>query len=84
MAQIPVAGCVFVYNKSVLLAETQRYREVVPNIIPPVVAPSSSGSVRYGAFIKLDGASQLYIYKADCPTTTSPPRPSILYPRRRF
>jgi len=69
MAQIPVAGCVFVYNKSVLLTETQRYREVAPNVIPPAVAPSNSGSVRYGAFIKLDGASQLYIYKADCPTT---------------
>jgi len=67
VTRVPVAGCVFVYNGSVLFAEAQRYREVAPGIIPPVAVPSSSGSLRYGAFIKLDGASRLYIYGADCP-----------------
>jgi len=66
MAKSPVAGCVLVFNKSVLLTETQPYREVAPNVIPPAVAPSDAGTVRYGAFVKLHGVSQLYIYKAPC------------------
>ena len=61
MAKSPVAGCVLVFNKSVLLTETQPYREVAPNVIPPAVAPSDAGTVRYGAFVKLHGVSQLYI-----------------------
>ena len=66
VARLPVSGCVFVFNKSVLLTEAQPYREVVPNINPPVVAPSDAGAVRYGAFVKLHGVSQLYVYKAPC------------------
>jgi len=65
-ARSPVAGCVFVFNGSVLLAEAQPYSEVVPGVMPPVTAPSGAGAVRYGAFLSLAGASTLYIYRAPC------------------
>ena len=66
MAKSPVAGCVFVYNKSVLLAEAQPYREAAPNVIPPVVVPSDAGDVRHGVFVRLAGVSELYVYEAPC------------------
>ena len=80
LARLPVAGCVFVYNKSVLLTETLNYGEAVPNIVPPVYVPSPGGQPRFGAFIKLEGASTLYVYQAPCPRAvnlTVPPPPSL-------
>ena len=64
--RLPMAGCVFVYNKSVLLSETAHYAQAESRILPPVVVPAASGQARYGAFINLRGVDVLYVYNSPC------------------
>ncbi|ACB39741.1 hypothetical protein [Pyrobaculum neutrophilum] len=79
VVRLPVAGCVSVYNRSVLLTEILRYVEAAPNVVPPVYVPSEAGAARYGAFIHLEGPAKLYIYGAPClshkPLNATPPPP---------
>lgn len=80
VGKLPISGCVFVFNKSVLITETLKYAEVVPNVLPPVYAPSDKGVERYGAFVKLQGVEKLYVYDAPCPPAVNvsvPPAPTL-------
>ncbi len=80
VAKLSVSGCVFVHNKTVLLTEELHYREVAPGVVPPVWAPSASGYVRYGSFVKLGGTSAVYIYNSPCVSSSGvgPPAPPRL------
>ncbi|MEZ0318433.1 MAG: hypothetical protein ABWK05_00345 [Pyrobaculum sp.] len=64
--KLPVAGCVFVYNNSVLISEVAHYAQLEGRVLPPVVAPAASGAERYGAFVNIRGAALLYVYNAPC------------------
>lgn len=66
MARLPAAGCVFIYNRSILVAESLQYRAIQPDLYPQSFVPSRGGAVRHGAFFYLDGVGTLYVYKAPC------------------
>jgi hypothetical protein len=67
VARVPVAGCAFVWNKSLLLTESLPYAPAEPYLKPTPWLPSIQGIRRYGAFINLNNTAVLYIYKASCP-----------------
>ncbi|MEM1925911.1 MAG: hypothetical protein QXR64_02520 [Pyrobaculum sp.] len=75
--RLQFSGCVFVYNRSVLLSETQRYVEIIPNVLPKVQAPSDQGVERYGVFIRLTSQEPLYMYRLKCidSLNATPPAP---------
>ncbi|MEZ0248547.1 MAG: hypothetical protein ABWJ97_04680 [Thermoproteus sp.] len=71
--RLPAAGCVFMYNGSVLMGETAHYAQIYSGVLPPVVVPAASGAERYGAFVYLHGVATLYVYGAPCVSTGSVP-----------
>ena len=76
VGRLPSSGCVFVFNRSVLIAERLRYAEAARDVLPTPYVPSDAGVERYGVFVKLSGAGTLYVYPLDCAPAPNATRPS--------